>query len=56
VNGDTYEGSGVLGQGHEYFNIGSGPTFGEYFSGVIDEVRIYNRALSSDQVQSLYLG
>ena len=54
VNDQVYEGSGVLGPGHDYFRIGSNPSYGEYFSGVIDEVRIYNRALSDEEVQMLY--
>ncbi len=29
-------------------------TFGDYFDGSIDDVRIYNRALSSDEVAELY--
>ena len=28
--------------------------FGEYFKGLIDEVRIYNRALSDTEIQALY--
>ena len=28
--------------------------FGEYFKGLIDEVRIYNRALSDTEIQSIY--
>jgi hypothetical protein len=27
----------------------------QYFTGTIDEVRIYNRALSAQEVQQLYL-
>lgn len=34
--------------------IGSNSWYGDNFSGVIDEVRIYNRALSASEVASLY--
>jgi len=37
--------SGVLGIGGDAF-------WGQYFSGLIDEIRIYNRALSPAEVQS----
>jgi fibronectin type 3 domain-containing protein len=32
--------------------IGGNTPFGEYFAGLIDEVRIYNRALSATEIQS----
>lgn len=32
--------------------IGSGEYWGQYFTGMIDEVRIYNRALSQDEIQA----
>jgi hypothetical protein len=32
------------------------PTADEYFNGLIDDVRVYNRALSADEVYKLYLG
>lgn len=31
--------------------LGGDPTFGQYWTGLIDEVRIYNRALSSGELQ-----
>jgi parallel beta-helix repeat protein len=34
--------------------IGRNPGFGEYFQGKIDEVSIYNRALSPQEIQSIY--
>ena len=34
--------------------IGHVPVHGEYYSGIIDDVRIYDRALSATEVQSLY--
>jgi Concanavalin A-like lectin/glucanases superfamily len=31
-----------------------GPTFGQYFNGKIDDVRVYSRALSADEIKQLY--
>jgi concanavalin A-like lectin/glucanase superfamily protein len=33
-------------------SIGGNATFGEYFQGRIDEVRVYNRALSQREIQT----
>ncbi len=35
--------------------IGAWEPFGSYFEGVIDEVRIYDRALSDDEIAALAL-
>jgi uncharacterized repeat protein (TIGR01451 family) len=35
-------------------NIGRNPGYGEYFAGAVDEVTIYNRALSADEIQAIY--
>jgi hypothetical protein len=35
-------------------NIGRNPGFGEYFPGLIDDVRVYNRALSDSEIKALY--
>jgi hypothetical protein len=32
--------------------IGGNTVWGEYFSGLIDEIRIYNRALTPAEIQS----
>jgi hypothetical protein len=32
--------------------IGGNSVWGEYFSGLIDEVRVYNRALTAAQIQA----
>jgi hypothetical protein len=40
-----------------FFNIGGGGIFdasGNWFNGTIDEVRIYNRALTEDEIKHLY--
>src|SRR5262249_51178445 len=34
--------------------IGASVTFGEFFKGIIDEVSLYNRALTADEIQSIY--
>jgi hypothetical protein len=33
--------------------IGGNRVWGEFFNGAIDDVRIYNRALSASEIQSL---
>ena len=45
LTGSLLQSSGVL-------RIGGNSVWGEYFSGLIDEVRIYNRALSQAEIQS----
>jgi hypothetical protein len=45
VSGSIVGSSGVL-------RIGGNAVWGEYFSGLIDEVRIYNRALSTVEIQT----
>lgn len=35
-------------------NIGRDPYGGEYFRGAIDEVRIYNKALTREEIQTIY--
>jgi hypothetical protein len=32
--------------------IGGNSVWGEYFAGLIDEVRVYNRALSATEIQT----
>ena len=57
VDGATYEKEGkIVGGGREYIMIGSSgsPEFPvECFSGVIDEVKIYDYALSNEELSSL---
>jgi hypothetical protein len=50
VNDTMYEETGTLGSGWDYINIGRNPSFGEYFAGAIDDVRIYNEALDTDEI------
>ncbi|SMF00420.1 Cobalamin biosynthesis protein CobT (nicotinate-mononucleotide:5, 6-dimethylbenzimidazole phosphoribosyltransferase) [Alteromonadaceae bacterium Bs31] len=48
ITGDISSSSGAL------LNIGRNPVGGRYFSGSIDEIRIYSRALSDEQIQCLH--
>lgn len=48
--------SGKIGSsGTEPAYIGSSSGAGEFFSGVIDEVEIYDRALSAEEIRAIYL-
>jgi hypothetical protein len=44
--------SGSIRVSTNYLRIGGNTLWGEYFSGLIDEVRIYNRALSQAEIQT----
>jgi hypothetical protein len=54
VNDEIYQETGTLGTGWDYFHIGSNPSFGSFFSGMIDEVCVYNYALSPAQIEEKY--
>ncbi|RIL11746.1 MAG: hypothetical protein DCC75_01745 [Proteobacteria bacterium] len=43
---------GTINQSSQPLRIGGNSVWGEYFQGVIDEVRIYNRALSAAEIQA----
>ncbi len=51
VNGVSYAQGGAA---NLPLNIGSSNGTTEYFTGTIDDVRIYNRALSADEISQLY--
>src|SRR5262249_2423782 len=50
-----YDGSVAI-QANGAFNIGCVPWGEGYFSGSIDDVRVYNRALSPKEIEYLYKG
>ncbi len=56
VNDKVYEEKGRLSAGWDYTHIGSNPSYGGHFSGMIDEVRIYNSALSESEINSIRQG
>ena len=47
VDGATMSSSVNIGGGWNYLDIGHNPSFGEYFSGLIDEAFIFNYARSA---------
>jgi hypothetical protein len=49
VSSTSYAGSIVVSSG--LFRIGGNSIWGEWFDGLIDEVRVYNRALSAEEIQ-----
>jgi hypothetical protein len=44
--------SGAIATSNGVLSIGGDPLYGQYFSGRIDNVRIYNRALTQAQIQT----
>jgi hypothetical protein len=52
VQAGTRTASGALAQSANALRIGGNAVWGEYFQGRIDEVRVYNRALSATEVQT----
>ncbi len=46
--------SGPIATSTDPFSIGGNPIWGEYFQGRIDEVSLYNRALSPDEIAAIH--
>jgi hypothetical protein len=53
VNGQTYTGTASNGSGWNFTRIGSNPSFGEYFSGTIDNVFFYSSALTASELDAI---
>lgn len=52
---DAYSYCESMGEGNGELNIGRDPDINfQYFHGIIDEVRIYNRAVSESEIKTLY--
>ena len=60
VNGDlvhTFNGSGVIGDAHpglDNFRIGGRQVASQFFAGLIDEVDVFDRALTDSEVQAIF--
>ncbi len=44
--------TGAIASSTNPLTIGSDPIYGQYFSGLIDDVRVYNTALTQAQIQT----
>lgn len=53
VDNQSYSTTSSFGTSWTFFDIGHNPSFGEYFSGVIDNVFVVNQALSSDEISAI---
>jgi hypothetical protein len=51
----TYNGSGAISNAN-VLDIGGEPPWSEWFTGGLDDVRLFNRALSVDEIRALYIG
>ena len=49
---DSVAHTGLITSSTNALTLGSDPFYGQYFNGLIDEVRIYNKALTAAQIQS----
>ncbi len=57
ANGEKYISSSTLGYGYPWINIRIGSYSyynNDWFQGIIDKIRIYNRALSDQEIKALY--
>jgi prepilin-type N-terminal cleavage/methylation domain-containing protein len=52
----TYSGSNAIAPTTSMSYIGGGMTTARYFNGSIDDVRVYNRALSGSEISALFTG
>jgi hypothetical protein len=56
VNDTIYNESGILSAGTHELNIGRSASYGTYFRGAIDDLRLYDSALTATEISSLYHG
>lgn len=53
VDGQSFSTSSNFGKSWTFFDIGHNPSFGEFFVGSIDNVFVYDRALSSGEIAEI---
>lgn len=53
VDGAVFEKHGESGGGHGRLSLGRNPGYGEHFVGAIDDVRLYGRALSTNEIDAI---
>jgi hypothetical protein len=53
VNAQSFTATSSFGPSNSFFDIGHNPGFGEFFNGSIDNVFVYDEALSSSQIAEI---
>ncbi len=54
VDGKFYKKTGDSGPGLNYFHFGDNPSFGEPYFGLLDDINIYDKALSKEDLLDLF--
>ena len=55
VNGYLFDSSSTdMGAGLPYFYLGKNPTLGAEFNGTIDDVRVYDRGMTAEEINALF--
>lgn len=53
VDGQSVSSATSFGSSHTFFDIGHNPDFGEFFNGTIDNVFVYNQALTANDIATI---
>lgn len=54
INGKFYEEQASAGSGLDFMHIGDNPSFGESYVGLLDDINIYDKALSRDALTQIF--
>jgi OmpA-OmpF porin, OOP family len=54
VDGKFYEREGSSDSGLEYFHFGNNPSYGEAYFGLMDDIKIYDDALTREEISALF--
>lgn len=54
VDGKFYEKEGKASNGLSYFHFGNNPSFGEPYFGLLDDIKVFDTALSKEQLSELF--
>jgi OmpA-OmpF porin, OOP family len=54
VDGKFYKDNGRAGNGLNFFHFGNNPSFGEPYYGLLDDIRIYDNALSEEELLAIF--
>ncbi len=54
VDGKTYSFDGSASQGLNFFHIGNNPSFGEPYFGLLDDIKIFDKSLTKEELITLF--